>query len=125
MPLEKCSRDGQSGWKVHNANTCFIGKDAKKRALKQLQAIEINKHSHGKRDFIESMSNALDPELAMLNALAEIDLTDSELDKALDGHGTYKYSCGHIKQCGCQHNNMNFYVQCVCDDCRGEENGKT
>lgn len=40
MPLKRCKEKGQSGWKWGNEGKCYVGKDAKKKALKQGVAIE-------------------------------------------------------------------------------------
>ncbi len=40
MPLKKCSEDKQSGWKWGDTGKCYIGKNAKKKAIKQGIAIE-------------------------------------------------------------------------------------
>lgn len=40
MPLKTCSQDGKSGWKWGDQGHCYIGKDAKKLALKNGLAIE-------------------------------------------------------------------------------------
>jgi hypothetical protein len=43
MPLNKCTNDGESGYKWGNSGKCYTGPGAKEKALKQGQAIEINK----------------------------------------------------------------------------------
>lgn len=41
MPLVKCTKGGESGWKWgENNSTCFIGPDAKKKAINQGIKIE-------------------------------------------------------------------------------------
>ncbi len=40
MPLNRCSDGGSSGWRWGDAGKCFIGADAKQRAIKQGVAIE-------------------------------------------------------------------------------------
>lgn len=40
MPLERCKKDGKSGWRWGSSGTCYTGKDGKKRALKQGVAVE-------------------------------------------------------------------------------------
>lgn len=42
MPLKRCSRDGQEGWKWGDKGYCYIGKNAKKLALRQARAIKAN-----------------------------------------------------------------------------------
>ena len=41
MPLKKCTKDGKSGWQ-YGSGTCYVGSDAKKRALRQMAAIKAN-----------------------------------------------------------------------------------
>tara|TARA_R100000808_G_C2154617_1_gene165735 strand:+ start:8612 stop:8917 length:306 start_codon:yes stop_codon:yes gene_type:complete len=40
MPLKRCTSDSKSGYKWGNKGTCYTGKDAKKKAIKQGIAIE-------------------------------------------------------------------------------------
>lgn len=42
MPLRRCQKDGKKGWSWGHAQ-CHTGTDAKKKALKQGQAIELEK----------------------------------------------------------------------------------
>ena len=119
MPIQRCQKDGKLGWQYGNQH-CYIGPDAKKKAIRQMQAIKVSE-SKGKQEFVESMSYALDYELALINAIAEIELPDEKLDLALAGHGHYKYSCGHYKVCRCYHSNMEFNVSCFCPECFKEE----
>lgn len=49
MPLMECQIDGQEGYKWGETGTCYIGPDAKEKATKQGQAIEISKRN---TDFI-------------------------------------------------------------------------
>lgn len=42
MPLMRCGKDGQ-GWKYGENGKCYIGKDAKKKAIKQGLAINDGK----------------------------------------------------------------------------------
>ena len=44
MPLKRCSKDGQEGWKWGDEGHCYIGPNAKENALKQGKAIEISKN---------------------------------------------------------------------------------
>jgi len=39
MPLMKCKRDGESGWKWGKSGFCYTGKGAKEQALRQMRAI--------------------------------------------------------------------------------------
>ena len=43
MPLKQCNIKGRPGWKWGDSGKCYTGKDAKKKALKQGVAIELNK----------------------------------------------------------------------------------
>lgn len=40
MPLKKCSKDNESGFKWGDSGTCYTGPDGKKKAIKQGIAIE-------------------------------------------------------------------------------------
>lgn len=44
MPLMKCQKDGESGYKWGESGTCYVGQDAREKALKQGRAIEASKH---------------------------------------------------------------------------------
>ena len=46
MPVQRCSKDGKAGWKYGKEGTCYTGPGAKEKAIKQGQAIEINKHKN-------------------------------------------------------------------------------
>ena len=39
MPIKKCIKNGKTGYKFGDNGVCFIGKDAKEKALKQSKAI--------------------------------------------------------------------------------------
>lgn len=43
MPIEKCQRDGKSGYRWGKAGVCYTGSDAKRRAEIQGKAIEASK----------------------------------------------------------------------------------
>ena len=43
MPVKKCQKDGEKGYKWGNQH-CYTGKDAKQKAAKQGRAIEISRH---------------------------------------------------------------------------------
>lgn len=40
MPLKNCSENGKNGWKWGDQGKCYIGKDAKKQAIRQGISIE-------------------------------------------------------------------------------------
>lgn len=42
MPLKRCSKDGQTGWKWGNEGTCYVGPGAREKALEQARAILAN-----------------------------------------------------------------------------------
>lgn len=119
MPIKRCTLpNGGSGYKYGDSGKCYAKRGD---AIRQMRAIKYSE-SHGKKDFIESMANALDPELAFVNAIADKkDLIDEQIDLALDGHGIWNYSCGHKVECKCSHIKTSFYVQCLCPDCLKEE----
>lgn len=58
MPVQKCTKDGQSGWQWGN-QTCYTGPGAKKKAIKQGVAIEISKHNKGKANELDSLNTQL------------------------------------------------------------------
>ena len=43
MPVQKCQSKGKSGWKYGKEGKCYIGKEAKKKAIKQGLAIARRK----------------------------------------------------------------------------------
>lgn len=43
MPLKRCTQDGKSGYKWGDSGKCYTGPGAKKKALRQGRAIEVNK----------------------------------------------------------------------------------
>lgn len=45
MPLQRCQDQGKNGWKWGDSGKCYTGPDAKEKAKKQGQAIEINKRA--------------------------------------------------------------------------------
>lgn len=45
MPIQKCETHGKQGVKYGEGGKCYTGPDAKKKASKQGQAIEISKHA--------------------------------------------------------------------------------
>lgn len=45
MPVKKCTSDGKSGYKYGDSGHCYTGPGARQKAIKQGQAIEIQKHS--------------------------------------------------------------------------------
>ena len=61
MPLMRCTKDGESGWKFGESGHCYTGEGAKEKAAKQGQAIEISKHANAetKPGILTSFLNAL------------------------------------------------------------------
>lgn len=43
MPVKRCQRDGKPGWKWGDQGYCYIGSDARERALAQGRAIQANR----------------------------------------------------------------------------------
>jgi len=39
MPIQKCQKSGESGFKYGKSGKCYTGKDAKKKAIKQGLAV--------------------------------------------------------------------------------------
>lgn len=52
MPLIKCSKDGQDGWQWGKSGVCYIGPDAKEKALEQGRAIEASKDTKDEKPFV-------------------------------------------------------------------------
>lgn len=52
MPLMKCTKDGEEGWKWGQGGICYIGEDAKEKALEQGKAIEASKDTTDEEPFI-------------------------------------------------------------------------
>ena len=44
MPIQRCTKDGKSGFRYGPEGFCYTGPRAREKARKQGQAIEINKH---------------------------------------------------------------------------------
>ncbi len=45
MPLMKCQKEGQDGFKWGESGTCYTGPEAREKALEQGRAIEASKHN--------------------------------------------------------------------------------
>jgi hypothetical protein len=43
MPVQRCKRSGQDGWRWGNSGFCYLGPDAKGKAMVQGAAIEASK----------------------------------------------------------------------------------
>ena len=43
MPLMRCEIEGKDGWKWGASGTCYVGPEAKEKALEQGKAIEASK----------------------------------------------------------------------------------
>jgi len=50
MPIKKCQREKRKGFKYGNSGKCYIGKDAKKKAVKQGIAIRLSKKQTKRRN---------------------------------------------------------------------------
>jgi len=61
MPIKKCTENGQEGWSWGNGK-CFIGKNAKKEAIKQAIAIGKGKFPEDIDDSIKDMVEELEKE---------------------------------------------------------------
>lgn len=60
MPLKKCSKDGESGWKYGDSGTCYTGPDGKKKAIKQGLAINKGKWSEAELKEMDSIEGMRD-----------------------------------------------------------------
>jgi len=45
MPIQKCTKDGKSGFKYGDEGTCYVGANAKKRASRQGRAIKASQNT--------------------------------------------------------------------------------
>ena len=59
MPLQKCTKDGKSGWKYGDSGTCYTGNGAREKARKQGVAIKISQQKHGKSNLIGQIEKYL------------------------------------------------------------------
>ena len=59
MPLKKCTKDGQSGWKYGDSGKCFVGDGAREKARKQGVAIKISQQKRGQSNLIEQVEKYL------------------------------------------------------------------
>lgn len=50
MPLMECIDNNQKGWKYGKDGFCYTGKDAKEKATRQGQAIELQKLKDSEKD---------------------------------------------------------------------------
>ena len=71
MPLQKCSKDGKSGWRYGKSGMCYTGPNGKKLAIKQAIAI-----GHGK--FPEESKASLEKEDFKL--VSELEIAYNNLD---------------------------------------------
>ena len=67
MPLKRCKKDGVSGWKFGESGACYVGKDAKKKAIKQ--GVKMLGPEKFKQEMEKSKS--------------EVELTQAEINEAL------------------------------------------
>lgn len=45
MPVKKCTKNGETGWKYGDDGKCYTGKGAKAKAEKQGKAIKASQNS--------------------------------------------------------------------------------
>lgn len=66
MPLQRCESNGVSGWKWGDRGRCYVGDDAKQRAVRQGIAIEgpetVRRILRGSRQLEDLEARLLDPE---------------------------------------------------------------
>ena len=85
MPLKNCSENGKDGWKWGDQGKCYLGKDAKKQAIKQGISIEgpekfakiMKSQSH--EDLYMQLSN---DEKELANSLISLSQKVGPLDKS-------------------------------------------
>lgn len=81
MPLNKCSKDGKSGYKWGNQGHCYTGKNGKRQAIKQGIAIE------GPEKFKQIMQSGKGEEFALaeiVDLLNDNELTNDEFNDFCD-----------------------------------------
>ena len=74
MPLKRCTKDGKSGWKYGDQGVCYVGPDAKEKAIRQAIAISKSIPDEGlvlEQDFEETYNDY--PEAAKQNAAKALD----------------------------------------------------
>lgn len=49
MPVQRCKKNGKSGYKYGESGTCYTGNDAKAKAAKQGRAIKASQASQNKK----------------------------------------------------------------------------
>lgn len=59
MPIVRCTENGKSGWKVENANKCFTGPGAKKKAQDQLAAIKSEQAKSEDKHILHKVSDVV------------------------------------------------------------------
>lgn len=89
MPIARCIKNGQLGWKAYkDSPTCYIGPDAKKNAIKALIAIEISKYKGNKekayRIFRKEMAEQSEIRTHFEEILANANSSDEEVGWASD-----------------------------------------
>ena len=50
MPLLRCSKDGQRGWKWGEGGACFVGPNAREKALEQGRVVEARQSQTKSKD---------------------------------------------------------------------------
>lgn len=103
MPLVRCQKDGKSGWGVQNVKgSCFVGNGAKRKALRQLAAVEISKHQRAKADAAKPVEflDALVEAIAANYKEEELDnLFNDEYVLIYDSLGRYVAGNAAAKSC--------------------------
>lgn len=54
MPIQTCREDGESGYRWGQSGTCYTGKNAQRKALKQGVAIEEDRKRRGEPSYFDS-----------------------------------------------------------------------
>lgn len=57
MPLQRCRVNGEKGWKYGKHGKCYVGSDGREKAVKQGQAIEINRHSNIEEALVKQLKS--------------------------------------------------------------------
>ncbi len=60
MPLQRCQRNGVRGWRWGNRGRCYVGSDAKKKAMRQAAAIRASGFTENRAALLNSIIGLLE-----------------------------------------------------------------
>lgn len=85
MPLTRCTKNGKKGWKWGESGKCYIGKNAKENAIKQMLAIgggEMPKDINEDTDILDEMK-VNNKAKTLQKGITSDNKVDTELDEKL------------------------------------------